>query len=395
MHEVNMDHTVSRRRLLQLLGMIVASPFLNDASPLLAAETDVVPKPGTFPAPDVGVSLVGELVSVDHVNRRGAIRLAGDTDDSRYHSAPSHRFAMLPYGTVRYHGTSAELRDVPIGTLLHGTFLLPADGIIAYPPIEKNKSKYVPDQTQALTLEDDFSFYERQGQAWKITAVDVGKGTLKVSSTGQPASAGLKGDNAFEIDASTRVWKGRALGELKDLAPDQSVQLNLTWAPEWKNGMFHIADVWIDQESRDVAREVQRQVHIRQMRTRWLPGWVDHVEHQPDGGGIVSVTLFGGMDQTLYDAARAQAKPGGGASIAAAEWTLRTWWQEHDSRNGPVLDFKDTPNPPAGSSGLQLRVQFSRLLEGYRAGRIIRFRPNSFPSVKLPPEERINNLDER
>ncbi len=395
MHEVNMNHTVSRRRILQSLGMAVALPLLNDASPSLAAETDVVPKPGMFPALGTGVSLAGELVSVDHVNRRGAIRLVGDNDDSRYHSAPSHRFAMLPYGTVRYHGAPAELRDVPIGTLLHGTFLLPAEGITAYPPIEKNQSKYVPAQNQALTLEDDFSFYERQGQSWKITAVDISKGTLNVSSIGQPSSAGLTGDCVFEIDRSTRVWNGRAFGELKDLAPDQSVQLNLTWAPEWKNGIFHVADVWIDPESRDVAREVQRQAHIRHMRTRWLPGWVDHVEHQPGGGGIVSVTLFSGMDQTLYDAARAEAKPGGGASMAAAEWTLRTWWQEHDSRNGPVLDFKDSPNPPPGSSGLQLRVQFSRLLEGYRAGRIIRFRPNSFPNVKLPPEARINSLDER
>ena len=57
-----------------------------------------------------GVYLAGELVEVDHVNRRGAIRLVGDTDDSRYHSAPSHRFAMLPFGSLRYHGAHAELR---------------------------------------------------------------------------------------------------------------------------------------------------------------------------------------------------------------------------------------------------------------------------------------------
>lgn len=109
----------------------------------------------------------------------------------------------------------------------------------------------------------------------------------------------------------------------------------------------------------------------------------------------MTLTLFGGMDSSLYDAARAQAKPGGGASVAAAEWTLRSWWQEHDSRNGPVLDFKDVPDPPPGSSGLQLRVQFTRLLEGYRAGRIIRFRPNGFLNVKLPPEERVNSFDDR
>lgn len=372
-----------------LLALLVGTPMLR------AGENDVVPPPGTFPNPGAGVLLAGELVSVDHVNRRGAIRLVGDDNDDRYHSAPSHRFALLPYGTVRYRGAPAELRDVPIGTVLHGFFLLPAEGVTAFPPIEKNPSRYVPKQTQALSLEDDFSFRERQGQAWKVVAVDVGKGTLKASLSGPPGIGDAKGDQTFEIDASTRVWKGRGFGDLKDLAADQVVQLSLTWAPEWKHGKFHVADVWIDPESREAAREVQRQVHIRHQRTRWLAGWVDRVEHEPGGKGIVTVTLFGGMDPTLYAAARAQAKPGGGASIAAAEWTLRTWWQDHDSRNGPVLDFKDIPNPPPGSSGLQLRVQFSRLLEGYRPGRIIRFRPNGFPNVKLPPEERVNSLDER
>ena len=44
---------------------------------------------------------------------------------------------------------------------------------------------------------------------------------------------------------------------------------------------------------------------------------------------------------------------------------------------------------------MQLRVQFNRLLEEYRPGRIVRFRPNGLPNVKLPLEERINSLDER
>ena len=220
---------------------------------------------------------------------------------------------------------------------------------------------------------------------------------MKVSPTGQPTDTqvGLAGEQTFEIDPSTRVWKGRQIAELKDLAAGQAVQVNLTWAPDWKNGQFYVADVWIDEESRSIAAEAQRQLHIRHQRHRWLAGWVDHVEHQPGGKGIVTVTLFGGMDPTLYDLARAQAKPGGGASIAAAEWTLRSWWQEHDNKNGPVLDFKDIPDPPPGSSGLRLRVRIHELLEGFRPGRIVRFRPNGFPNVKLPPEERVQNLEDR
>src|SRR5262245_58695035 len=86
---------------------------------------EYVPKLGEFPPPNVGHYFVGEFVSVDHVNRRGAIRLVGDRDEGKYHVAPSHRFSLLPYGTVRYHGAPAELRDVPLGTVLHGYFVLP------------------------------------------------------------------------------------------------------------------------------------------------------------------------------------------------------------------------------------------------------------------------------
>ena len=327
---------------------------------------------------------------MDHVNRRGAIRLVGDGVDDRYHSAPSHRFALLPYGTIHYHGAPAELRDIPIGTVLHGYFVLPPTLDKSIPQPEKN-SRYGVKYTHALSLEDDFSFYQRQGRAWKISSLDVKAGKLKVTATGKAAGDGLTGEKTFELDRSTRVWKGRTAGELEDLAADQSVQLNLTWAPDWKNGQFHVTDVWLDEGSRQLAAEQQRQLHIRHQLHRWLAGWVDHVEHQPGGKGIVTVTLFGGMDPSLYERART-AK---GAAIAAAEPTLRSWWQEHDNKGGSVLDFKNIPNPPPGSSGLQLRVQLNELLEGFRPGRIVRYRPNGFPSVKLPPEERVKSLDDR
>src|SRR5687768_505761 len=110
-----------------LLAVLVCCDPANGAGPP-APKSDFVPKPGEFPPAGVtGVFLVGELVSVDHVNRRGALRFVGNNMADRY-NAPSHEFALLPYGTVRYHGAPAELRDVPIGTLLHGYFVLPPEG---------------------------------------------------------------------------------------------------------------------------------------------------------------------------------------------------------------------------------------------------------------------------
>lgn len=358
----------------------------------LGLAEDYVPKPGEFPPPGAsGRYLAGELVSVDHVNRRGAIRLVGDNDDDRYHIAPSHRFAMLPYGTLRYHGAPAELRDIPIGTVLHGYFFLPIEGDVSLPPPAKDAGKYVSPYTHALTLEDDFSFNQRRGRAWKVLSVDPQQGKLQARLDAPATADGIKGEQTFELDVSTRVWSGRQIGELKDITPEQVVQLNLSWAPDWKNGQFYIADIWIDDESRNVAAEIQRQIHIRHQRHRWLAGWVDHVEHRPGGKGTVTLTLFGGMDGVLYD----QAKSGGGVAIAAAESTLRTWWQNNDSKNGPIVDVQQIDNPPPGSSGLQLRVELQELLEGFRPGRIIRLRPYSFPNSKPPPEERVKSLDDR
>ncbi len=140
--------------LLAALGLIAACD-------LRAADGEYLPKLGEFPPPGAGVFLAGELISVDHVNRRGALRLIGDTDDGHYHSAPPHRFALLPYGTVRYHGAPAELRDIPIGTVLYGYFLLPPEGDTALPPAPKGFDGH----THAISLEDGFSFYQRQKAA--------------------------------------------------------------------------------------------------------------------------------------------------------------------------------------------------------------------------------------
>ncbi len=359
------------------------------------------PPLGRFPAAGAGVYLTGELVAMDHVNRRGALRLIGDGDKSRYHSGPSHEFAMLPYGSIRYRGAPAELRDVPIGTLLHGRFLTPPpDGSAALltetrakpAPAASPKSAKPAKPTLALSLEDDFSYRMRVGQAWRIASVDLKAGKLK-ANTPATADPGLSGEKVFTIDDSTRIWKGRELGALSDVKPELAVQLSLTWAPDWQNGEFHIADVWVDEASRNVATEQQRRIHIRHQKTRWLAGWVDQVEHGVDGRGIVTVTLFGGMDASLYDEVRA--KKGHGMAVAAGEPTLRTWWHHHDHKWGHVLQLTDLPNPPPGSSGLQLRMEIRELLEGYRPGRIVRLRCHDWPNVKLPPEERIKSMDER
>lgn len=351
---------------------------------------DYVPKINEFAPAGVGTYLAGELVQIDHVNRRGAIRLFGDGVEDKYHAAPSHRFALLPYGTIRYHGAPAELRDMPLGTVLHGYFVLPPEGDKSVPP-PPNNPQYVPKQTHALALEDDSSFYQRRGQSWKIVAVDLKAGKLKVVLNGATQPDGLKGEQSFDVDASTRLWKGRQVATLADLTPEQTVQINLSWAPNWLYGNFFCSDIWLDKESLDVAAEAQRQIHLRYQRVRGLAAVIDNVEYGENGNGTLTATLLGGMDASLYD----EFKEKQGLRAAAAETTLRTWWQEHDNKYGTILEVKKLENPPPGSSGIQLRFEIKELLEGFRPGRFIRLCAGQWPRIKLPPEERVKNMDDR
>ena len=98
------------------------------------------PEPGKFPALEEAHSYCGELVFVDHANRRGSIRVKGT--GKFFRNAP-HPFAMLPYGIVRYHGAPADLRDIPLGTVMHvRAFLPPNPNLSAVPVLPvNNKTK--------------------------------------------------------------------------------------------------------------------------------------------------------------------------------------------------------------------------------------------------------------
>ena len=82
------------------------------------------PESGKFPPLEKAHSYRGELVFVDHVNRRGSIRVEGT---GKFRMNDPHPFAMLPYGMVRYHGAPADLRDIPLGTVMHIRAFLPPD----------------------------------------------------------------------------------------------------------------------------------------------------------------------------------------------------------------------------------------------------------------------------
>ncbi len=349
-------------------------------------------QPGKFPSPGASQYLAGELVIIDPINRRGGLRLYGDN------SGPLHYFAMLPYGEIWFQGAPAELRDIPIGTHVHGEFHLPPAGEEAtIPPLPKDQSQFQLKHNHAVSLADDFSYYQRRGQNWKVVSMDVKKGKINVTPTGQVAKDMVKGGintpYTFDINDFTKVWKGRTLVDLTDIAPEQEVRFNLGWSPGWRDQEFTVSEIWLDDASRKFATELQTRRHVKYQKQHWVPGWIDRVEDNDFGGGTVTLTLFGGMDPSLYAELKATQEKGFG--VAVAEKTLRTWFHRSDKKIGQVLEWQESPNPPPGSSGIQLRMQFTELLEGYRPGRCVRVKCHDWIFVTMPQEERMKSVEEQ
>lgn len=385
-------------------GMTFSIYVLFLLSAGLAADEPFRPEPGKFPPLEQAKSYRGELVFVDHVNRRGSLRLQVD---GHFHEGRLHHFAMLPYGIIRYRGAPAELRDIPIGTVLYGRFFLPPDPKTAAVPNVTENDVTAPPENHAILLEDGPSLCLREGKAWKLTEVDINgaEGHLVASLDRDEGGDGLGGEHKLTIDGSTRIWRGRELLGIDDLVAEGTwpssgkrsfegvaVQVSLTWHPRYLYQQFHVADLWLDEAAMNVASERQRGRHIRHIRMRWMPARVDGIQYGHFGQATVTATLFGGMDESLH----VDFKPGVGGKMAAAENTLRTWWPDHDGMDGTITSVeKSDEEPPLGSSGIQLQFEVPLILEGFRPGRIVRIRHQDWPNVKPPVEERVRSFEDR
>lgn len=387
----------------RLVALAFAVCLLSTVS-RLRAEEPFRPTADQFPPAAEAKAYRGELVFVDHVNRRGSLRLHVD---GHYHEGNLHHFAMLPYGEIYYHGAPAELRDIPIGTVLYGRFYLPPDPKTSAVPNVNGNNVTAPRENHAIVLEDGPSLCLREGKAWKLKEVKINgaEGELVASLDREEGGDGLGGEHTFTIDGATRIWRGRELLGIDDLTRDgiwppsgqksldgQAVQLALAWHPRYLYQQFHVSDIWLDEQAMQVATERQRGRHVRHIRTRWMPARVDAVEYGKFGHATVTATLFGGMDESLY----ADFKPNVNAKMAAAENTLRTWWPDHDGMDGKIIAVDEIDeDPPRGSSGIQIQFQVPLILEGFRPGRIVRIRTQNWPNVKPPVEERVRNFEDR
>ncbi|WP_417740134.1 hypothetical protein [Rosistilla oblonga] len=375
------------------------------------------PEAGTFPALEKSHSYRGELVFVDHANRRGSIRVQGS---GMFFRNDPHPFAMLPYGIVRYHDAPADLRDIPLGTVLHVRAFLPPDPTISAVPVlpPDNKLKdanhnrgtgIAPAENHVLLLEDEPSHCQREGLVWKLKEVDLknSEGMIVASREPKEGSNENATEESMTFDAATRIWRGRECLLVEDLISEgtwptsgkksldgQTVLLGITWKPT-PDGVFtrfHISDIWLDDEAIQRAARNQTETHKAFIRSRWMPAWIDAVEYGKFGRAKVTATLFGGMDESLY----ADFEKGASAMMNAVENTLKhthgAYGPAHMASRGSILEVTQTTGEvPLGSSGIQIHFETDLIIEGIRPGRVVRVRPTSWPKVQLPREEYLNN----
>lgn len=360
------------------------------------------PVHGEFPPEGLEHYVSGEYIGGDHIEREVIIRV--DRNDSQERALWDYPLAakMLPYGSVYYLGQPAELRDIPIGTHLHGWFYDRKEGEQRHWDSTRNgkpQNKYghraspEVDFTQCLRVEDDFSYNVRRNQAWKVDGTDLEK--MELYATLQKDGKTEGKSKIFHLKSYTQVFQGKGFGALESIKPGQTVQMNLTWVTLYGPG--RVTQIWLDQEARELASNLQLERHRNYVRQRGIPGWVDSVD---DKNQHVLVTFFDGIDTSLFKdfdiivpeplgwptsgGAKDDLKPKG--TLAVATLARNMYDPVNDRKGGNILEVNQVPKK-LGCSGTQIKVQCGMLLEGYRPGGMVRFFPAAWKVVALPREE--------
>ena len=401
-------------------------PSTKNQEPGTGAAEPFRPEAGKFPPLEKAHTYRGELVFVDHANRRGSLRVEGT---GKFYRNDPHPFAMLPYGIVRYNGAPADLRDIPLGTVMHVRAYLPPDPKTSAVPVlpvdskSKDAGHYrgtgiFPAENHVLLLEDEPSHCLREGLVWKLHEVEVKNAAGMIIATREPKKGGdsKATEEKMTFDSATRIWRGSeriavarmvaeaawpASGEKK--LGGQPVHLGITWKPAPGDGLggaftrFHISDIWLDEAAIEQAAQFQTETHKAFIRSRWMPAHVDNVEYGKFGRATVTATLFGGMDASLY----ADFQKGMQAQVNGAENTLKHagghYGPGHIASNGQITAItKADGKIPLGSSGIQIQFETDLIIEGIRPTRVIRVRPQSWPSRQVPREEYVgDSFEER
>src|SRR6056297_2525283 len=227
---------------------------------IAAADEPFRPEMGKFPPLEKAHSYRGEIVFVDHPNRRGSIRVQGT---GKFYRNDPQPFAMLPYGIIRYHGAPADLRDIPIGTVMHVHAFLPPDPKISPVPVLPIHNKEVdaghyrgigtaPAENHVLLLEDEPSRCLDTGLIWKLREIELANNAGKIIASREPklGGDGESSEEELTFDTATRIWRGRERITVADMIAEeiwpahgrkdlggQAVLLGMTWKPAPGDGL--------------------------------------------------------------------------------------------------------------------------------------------------------------
>ncbi|MFT5469014.1 MAG: hypothetical protein ACI8UO_004128 [Verrucomicrobiales bacterium] len=395
-----------------------APKFRTDDNPDLSLPW-FEPIDGEFPPEEYAHYVAGELIDYDHINR--TLRLRVDRQDGRAGKDEALDTVMLPYGSIYYHNAPAALRDIPIGTHLHGWFYIRPEEEryweVRNGKVERKREKHwnasaEVDFTHCFRLEDDFSFYARRKQIWKVEGIEVPvaenpedlsldltekKLTVTLQEDGQPAGE----PKVFDLTADTHVFQENSFAAIDDIKPGQLVQMNITWATLFGPG--RITNIWLDEESRASATGRQMKRHHRHIRERGLPGFVTAVD---DRERLVTITFFDSVDPALFkDLPNTNPKPLGWptkeydwgntspkGNIIVVRESLQCYNQVNDRKGGNIQKIENVP-VQAGCSGVQIQVQCGILLEGFRPRKTVRFFPATWAVSPLPKEEEFHGRE--
>jgi hypothetical protein len=307
---------------------------------------------------------------------------------------------------------------------MHAYGFLPPDpktsSVPVLPPNNKDKDAghyrgigIFPAENHILLLEDEPSHCKRNGLVWKLKEVNLNNLVGTIVASRQPKDGGETEaePQTMTFDSATRIWRGRESIRISDLIEekvwpangkkdlsDQPVLLGITWKPAPGDGLsgaftsFHISDIWLDDQSIEYAAYFQTQKHNSFIRTRWMPAFVTEVKYGKFGQATAFLTLFGGMDQSLYN----DFKKDVGGQINGAENTLKHtashYGPGHMASNGKIIQVtKQEGKVPLGSSGIQIDFKTDQIIEAIRPGRVVRIRPDSWPKSQIPREEYLFN----
>ncbi|RBP45349.1 hypothetical protein DES53_103347 [Roseimicrobium gellanilyticum] len=299
------------------------------------------PKKLEFPPHHSDRRISGELVSVDYILRKGQFRATK--------TGELVSFTMPPYAYVSYLNAEVDLREVPLGTFF--LFFLNQDEDGGF--------------TKLATMQEQFTMDASHSFTYKLDEAKLAEGKLLTTKHSIKKNQPDLGKKELLVTKETRVWKGEQQVKLEDLKPGDELLYNLTGKTADKPGWC--TDIWVGEETHQLATETQRKKYTDFIKTRGVAGWVEKTE-----GKSVTVTLFSGDAKSFKETFGADFVVGKTGKMCVANEELRTWNPPVDGESANMVTVDKAPESGYGCSGVRVTVTVSNMLEGFRKGRVVR-----------------------